>query len=144
MYTFTFTFVCMFNYMCVYTEYLLSLWERTETRTTTFEFRTSHSVKLAVKSEHGFSRRVRIHAKNAYYLLHVCPSVCLYACISSTPNKRIFVKFNIGGFFLICRQNPNLVRQNIGKLQKHLRTVSLADNIRSLQRRSLQVKWYRP
>jgi hypothetical protein len=28
----TFTFVCMFNYMCVYTEYPLSLWESTEVR----------------------------------------------------------------------------------------------------------------
>lgn len=96
----TFTFVRMSNYMCVYTEYLLSLWESTEARATAFEFRMSHTVKLADKFEQGFTRRVRILTKNVYYLLHVCPSACLYACISSIPTKRIFVKFEIGGFFL--------------------------------------------
>lgn len=95
----TFPSVCMYNHRRIYTEYLLSLWESTELRVTTFEYRTSHTVKLADKFEQGFTRRVRILAKNAYFLLHVCPSVCLYSCISLTPTKRIFVKFDIGGFF---------------------------------------------
>jgi hypothetical protein len=58
----------------VLSEYRLSLWESTEERATTFEFRTSQAVKLADKSEQVFTKRIRMLAKNPP---NVCPSVCL-------------------------------------------------------------------
>ena len=44
-------------------------------------------------------RRVRIVAKNACYLSHVCPSFRLSACISSAATWWISVKFDTGNFY---------------------------------------------
>jgi hypothetical protein len=91
-----------------------------------FEFRTSHTVQLADKSEQGFTRRFRILAKKS---ITFTMSVRMYQ-LDSHQN------LILDAFIKICRQNPNL-GQNIGKLQNYLRTVRLADDIKSPYKRRL-------
>ena len=54
-------------------------------------------------------------AKNAYELRNVRLSVRSSACISAAPTRRISVKFVIGDFMKICRENLDLVK--IGQKQ---------------------------
>ena len=52
--------------------------------------------------------RIRIDAKNAYYLRHVCPSVHLSDYIGTAPNGQSYLKFDIRNF---CGSpHPNVVK----------------------------------
>jgi hypothetical protein len=51
-------------------------------------------------------RRVRIVTKSVCYVRHIRLSVCN----SENPSGQISVKFNIGGFYKICRDTRSLLK----------------------------------
>ena len=67
---------------------------------------------------------LRIIANSACYLLLVCPSVRLSACISASSTRRISVKFDTGDSYENLSRSPNLFK--IGQKYRALRMRTLS------------------
>jgi hypothetical protein len=76
-----------------------------------------------------FARRVREIAKSGYQLRQVCLSVCPSAWNNSAPKERIFMKFDIWGFFKSVEKIQVSLKSDKNNGYFTLRPMYIYDNV---------------